>query len=94
VCKDCLTEYLKDKFTQGISCVSATCHFESCNLIVPDVLYQQLLPFDMFTRYQHYCTLAYVDFSPEKQWCPNAGCKMVVEKIDKTVGEIDCISCG
>jgi ariadne-1 len=94
LCKDCFTEYLTEQMNKGVACVSATCPFDGCGFIMPDTLYEELLIPEVYKKFQHLCTLAFVDLSPDRDWCPGAECDMFVEKSpNKKVLDVDCKNC-
>ena len=94
LCTECYAGYLESKVGDGPECVLTVCPNHTCNMIVPERLFKQLLPEERYQRYRSFLLKSFVDLSTQAKWCPGRDCQMAVEYKHSMQVDLTCDSCS
>ena len=105
-CNLCWVDFLTNAVRSGTKELwtkGSTCPWHGCSEPIPDEVYKELLPQDLFKRYQQYATNNFVDSNVSVRWCPASKCnravycsdsQMSVRDVLCTCGMEFCFGCG
>ncbi|KAJ4761113.1 RING/U-box superfamily protein [Rhynchospora pubera] len=90
-CRDCLSRYLGTKIRENISVVK--CPEENCKALLEPGMCQELLPSDVFERWESALCESVV-LGAHKFYCPFEDCSaLMVDDGEETVTRSECPSC-
>ncbi|CAG9321217.1 unnamed protein product [Blepharisma stoltei] len=90
-CAYCYAEYLKESISKGVSSITTSCPMNSCPLLVPYELFQELLHEKIFAKYKKHLFESYCSSNTQLKWCPAPDCIYgVINYNDKDI----CCKCG
>lgn len=92
-CINCYAEYLINSINSGPNSIITQCPMDNCRTIVTRDLFEELLPKEVFFKYEMYVKNSFVNNRKNAKWCPSPGCKYGVEALRKINKEINC-KCG
>ena len=92
-CENCYREYLTEAIISGPESIFTKCPMDECNIIVPQELFQTLLPGKLFNKYKMFVFRSFVDNRSDVKWCPAPGCTCAASYPKGKSREITC-DCG
>ena len=94
-CKDCFTEYLKEKLNDQLTLLSTTCPLSGCNYIVTRDIFEECFKNDLDSlRKFNKCLIRnFTDSNSDIKLCPNPKCDIIVSLPGHGMVEIKC-NCG
>jgi ariadne-1 len=92
-CLNCYTEYLKETVDSGVECIFTKCPMSDCEILVPQELFEELLPQKVLDKYKMFVIRSYVDKRTDVKWCPAPDCTSAACYPKKSAREIVC-NCG
>lgn len=93
-CKDCYCEYLTSWVAKGRECIETVCP-TGCRLIVPEYIFEAVLPAHLMNKYRDLAVEHYVMSQQEKfKFCPGTNCTKIVEKTtNDELTDFKCTEC-
>lgn len=93
-CMDCWKGHLTAELDKGIASVLAKCPYHKCTSRVGPSLFKRFLTKDLYAKYKRFLSTIFVDNNNRTlRWCPNPGCKYIVEVTSPGILEVTC-ECG
>ena len=92
-CRVCWEEYLAGRVVDGMKCLSSTCPYYNCPVMVTHSMFANYLTGKSLSEYRKFHCKSYTDDNKRVRWCPRPGCEFCVEQESFSGHEVKC-RCG
>jgi len=89
-CRSCWRDYLEYKCKIGVAGLNSKCNHAKCSLLVPESVWEMLLPKTSMLKRQRWQLKAFVDSQSNIKWCPGTDCPNAVYNKGGDGTEVEC----